>query len=63
MFGSEARIGLTSSSLPNETQSEADLFQVFENNSEAEDITLQLSPMVLTAIQPRLHSTNTVSIA
>ena len=40
MFGSEARIGLTSSSLPNElmstTESEADLFAVFEDNAEAE---------------------------
>ena len=43
MFGSEARIGLTSSSLPNELMStigsEADLFAVFEDNAEAEAIT------------------------
>ena len=45
MFGSEARIGLTSSSLPNELmstiESEADLFAVFEDDAETEDVTLQ----------------------
>ena len=43
MFGSEGRIGLTSSSLPNELmssiESEAGLFAVFEDNAEAEAIT------------------------
>ena len=47
IFGSEARIGLASSSLPNELmsniESEADLFAVFEDNAEAEDITAQSS--------------------
>ena len=47
MFGSEARIGLTSSSLPNELmstiESEADVFAVFEDIAEAEDITTQSS--------------------
>ena len=46
MFGSEARIGFTSS-LPVElmftTESEADPFVVFENNTEAEDVALQSS--------------------
>ena len=47
MFGSEARIGLTWSSLPNELmstiESEADLFAVFEDNAKTEDITTQSS--------------------
>ena len=43
----KARIGLTSSSLPNEfmstIESETDLFAVFEDTAEAEDITTQSS--------------------
>ena len=59
MFGSEARIGLTSSSLPNELmstiESEADLFAVFEDDAEAEDITCSRLVIltVLTAVPPR----------
>ena len=47
MFGSEARIGLTSSSHPIElmstTESEADLFAILDDKSGVEDVTMQSS--------------------
>ena len=44
MFRSEARIGLTASNeLMSTIESEADLFAVFEDNAEADDITAQSS--------------------